>query len=148
MTKASKDPTPAEPIEVSGPYASAWHALDDPDADLMVAKARLVVRLSDAIKVEGLTQVQAAERLGMAAPNLSRVLSGRFRSVTVDALWKMLRGMGVDVQITASPAAAPPTPSTPTTRETAAAVSPDLAGTGAKARAQTTGTKRAPRERR
>jgi hypothetical protein len=62
----------------------------------------------------------------MAAPNLSRVLSGRFRSVTVDALWRMLRGMGVDVQITAALAATPPAITTPATA-TAAQVKPTRA---------------------
>ena len=96
----------AEPLEVSGPFGSAWHAMGDSGADDMVAKGRLVSALDDAIKAAGLKQGEAAERLGMPQSNLSRLLSGRFRSVTFDQLFKLLAAMGVDVRVTIAPAIA------------------------------------------
>ena len=85
---------------------SAWHATGDPEAGDMVAKGHLVKVLDDTIKASGLKQGEAAERLGIPQPNLSRILSGRFRSVTFDQLFKLLAGMGVDVRVTLAPAAA------------------------------------------
>lgn len=109
MTKPSRARPAAleavEQIEVEGPFASPWHALGHPDADLMVVKAGLVLRLDKAIKDAGITRAAAAGRIGIAGPNLTRVLSGHFQSVTLDALWRYLRAMGIDVQVTAAPTA-------------------------------------------
>ena len=104
--RTKPDPNPVEePIALSGPFASAWHAQGDPDADAMVAKARLVSALQDAITTAGLKQVEAAECLGMTPSNLSRLLSGRFRSISFDQLFKLLAAMGLDVRVTLAPAA-------------------------------------------
>lgn len=103
--KAPNEPVAAvEPIEISGPYKSAWHAMGAPEADGMVAKARLVTALQRAIRAAGLKQSEAAERLGMPQSNLSRLLSGRFRAVSFDQLFKLLAKMGLDVRVSLVPA--------------------------------------------
>ena len=82
---------------------SAWHATGDPDADEMLAKSTLVRALDKRIRELGLTQTAAAERLGLQRPNLARILSGRFRSISFDQLFKLLAGLGVDVRVTVAP---------------------------------------------
>ena len=89
--------------EVSGPFPSAWHALGDLDANAMVAKANMVRALDSTIIARGLTQAAAAELLGIAQPNLSRILSGHFRSVTMDQLVKHLVALGANVRVTIVP---------------------------------------------
>lgn len=89
--------------EHEGPFKSAWHAIGDPDADAMVAKSTLVAAIADGIKAKGLTQTAAAEAMGIAQPHLSRILSGRFRSVTFDQLFKLLNALGVGVHVTFGP---------------------------------------------
>ena len=89
--------------EVSGPFQSVWHALEDPDADAMLAKASMVRALDSTIKARSLTQGAAAEMLGIAQPNLSRILSGHFRSVTMDQLVKHLVALGANVRVTIVP---------------------------------------------
>jgi transcriptional regulator with XRE-family HTH domain len=63
----------------------------------------MVRALASTINARGLTQAAAAELLGVAQPNLSRILSGHFRSVTVDHLVKHLVALGANVRVTIAP---------------------------------------------
>jgi predicted XRE-type DNA-binding protein len=74
--------------------------MGDPRADSMVAKAVLVSALMDAIEARELTQTAAAELLGIPRPNLSRLCSGQFQSVTFDRLFDLLNKMGLGVRVT------------------------------------------------
>jgi len=78
---------------------SVYHALGMPNADEMEWKARLVSAINDTIASKGLTQVQAAEIVGIDQPTLSKLLRGRFRSVSIDKLADMLNALGRDVTI-------------------------------------------------
>jgi predicted XRE-type DNA-binding protein len=86
-----------------GPFKSAWHATGHPQADAMVAKAALVSALMDAIEQRGLTQTAAAGLLGIPRPNLSRLFSGEFQSVTFDKLFTLLNGLGIGVRVLFGP---------------------------------------------
>lgn len=55
-------------------------------------------RIGELRRARGLTQEQAAERLGMLAPNYARVEQGR-QNVTVDTLVRIARMLGEDVQV-------------------------------------------------
>lgn len=74
------------------------------EAAVLLAKAELVVALRRAIEAEGLTQRAAATRLGTDQPTLSKVLSGRSASVTLDLLTKWLHALGQDVAVAVRPA--------------------------------------------
>ncbi|MGV3613895.1 MAG: helix-turn-helix domain-containing protein [Fimbriimonas sp.] len=78
---------------------SVYHALDLENADDMERKARLVSAINDTIEAMGLTQVQAAEIVGIDQPTLSKLLRGRFRSVSIEKLAHMLNALGRDVTI-------------------------------------------------
>ena len=80
-------------------FLSAWHATGDPEADAMVAKSTLVFRMQQAIEARNLTQSAAAQILGIKQPALSRILSGHFRSITFDQLFKLLNRLGVGVRV-------------------------------------------------
>ena len=79
--------------------ASVYHALGYENADDMERKARLVMALNDTIEARGLTQVQAAEIVGMDQPTLSKLVRGRFRSISIEKLADMLNALGRDVTI-------------------------------------------------
>ena len=70
-----------------------------PDADTQLLKAELVARLSDIIRARGLTQIKAAHLLGVAQPDLSNILRGRFRGYSVERLMRMLTAFGCEVSI-------------------------------------------------
>jgi predicted XRE-type DNA-binding protein len=46
-----------------------------------------------------MTQTQAAERIGLSQPDVSRLLRGQFRDVSVERFMRMLSSLGYDVDI-------------------------------------------------
>ena len=76
-------------------FADLGHA--DPETHLL--KAGLVTRLREIISDSKLTQVEAAARMGLSQPDVSRLLRGQFRDVSVERLMRMLTKLGYDVDI-------------------------------------------------
>ena len=73
--------------------------LDHPDADAQFLKAELVSRIDAIIRQRRLTQVQAAELLGLSQPDVSRLLRGQFRDYSIERLLRLLMALGRDVDI-------------------------------------------------
>lgn len=73
-----------------------------PDADIHLVKAGLVYRLDAIIRARGLSQRQAAKVLGVAQPDLSNILRGRFRGCSVERLMRMLTALDCEVSIVVS----------------------------------------------
>lgn len=82
--------------------------LNLPGADELLAKANLVLVLSDAIRAQRLTQAAAARRLGLTQPKISRLLRGQTEGFSLDRILALLRHVGknVDIAITQAPARA------------------------------------------
>lgn len=70
-----------------------------PDAEAHFVKAQLVSRLDDLIHERGLNQTEAARLLGLAQPDLSNVLRGKFRGYSVERLLRFLTAFGCEVDI-------------------------------------------------
>jgi predicted XRE-type DNA-binding protein len=70
-----------------------------PDPETHLLKAQLVVRLSSVIQVRKLTQAAAAKLTGISQPDLSRLLRGRFRDVSVERIMSMLTRLGCEIDI-------------------------------------------------
>lgn len=71
-----------------------------PDAETHLLKAELVTRIQGVITAQELTQVAAAKRMGLSQPDVSRLLNGQFRDVSVERLMRLLTRLGCDVDIT------------------------------------------------
>ena len=69
-------------------------------------KAELVDEIGRRMANDGLTQAKAAVRMGVAQPDLSNILHGKFRGFTVDRLTGMLARLGYGVDIVLRPPAA------------------------------------------
>lgn len=69
------------------------------DAETHLLKAGLVTRIRDIISESKLTQTDAAKRMGLSQPDVSRLLRGQFRDVSVERLMRMLTKLGCDVDI-------------------------------------------------
>ncbi len=76
-------------------FADLGHA--DPETHRL--KAGLVDRIRGIMIDNEWTQVQAAERMGLSQPDVSRLLRGQFRDVSVERLMRMLTKLGCDVDI-------------------------------------------------
>ena len=74
------------------------------DADEMLVKAQLAVKIGDIIKRRCLTQAAAAEILGMPRPKVSGMLRGQFRGISEHRMMRCLAALGHDVQIVVKPA--------------------------------------------
>ena len=80
-------------------FADLCHA--DPDTHLL--KAQLVSRMADVMSERKLTQVAAAKAAGVSQPDVSRILKGQFRDVSVERLMRMLTRLGCEVDIVVRP---------------------------------------------
>lgn len=76
----------------------------DPETQLI--KAELVRRIAALIRSEKLTQAEAARRMEMTQPDISKMLNGQFRPLSIERLMKCLVALGQDVTIDISPARA------------------------------------------
>lgn len=75
-----------------------------PDADEMLVKAKLAMKIGEIIHARGWTQQQAASVLDMTQPKLSKMLRGQFRGVSEAKMMECLARLGRDVQIVVGPA--------------------------------------------
>ena len=73
------------------------------DADTHLLKAQLVSRVYDIVHERKLTQTQAAQLMGITQPDVSRLLKGQFRDVSVERILKMLTRLGCEVDIIVTP---------------------------------------------
>jgi predicted XRE-type DNA-binding protein len=62
-------------------------------------KAELVAKLDSILKSRGLSQTAAARLIGVGQPDLSKLLNGRFREMSVERLLRMLTRLDCDVYI-------------------------------------------------
>lgn len=72
-----------------------------PDADELLVKAGLAHRIGKLI--EDLTQVEAAKRLGIHQPKVSRLLRGELYGFSTEQLMRFLNELGQDIAIEVRP---------------------------------------------
>jgi predicted XRE-type DNA-binding protein len=67
------------------------------------AKARLAILISKMIEVQNLTQGQAASKIGLRQPDVSKLLRGRLEGFSLERLLNFVRALGSDVEIKVKP---------------------------------------------
>ena len=75
---------------------------ENPGQELI--KARLTLEIFRLIRERGLTQMQAADILGIKQPQVSLLMRNRAGSFSVGRLMELLTALGRDVQIIVKPA--------------------------------------------
>jgi predicted XRE-type DNA-binding protein len=70
-----------------------------PDADELHAKAELAHEICAIIEHDGLTQKEAAGRMGMDQSKVSAIRHGRLKDFSTDRLMRFLNALGRDVVI-------------------------------------------------
>ena len=99
--KAKKSSTPEEGVTESTGNVFADLGLND--ADTLMAKSVLAIHIRlRAIKARRLTQVQAAEIIGLVQPKVSAITSGRLEGFSTARLMRFLNELGCDVRISVS----------------------------------------------
>ncbi len=74
-----------------------------PGADAHLLKAELVSRIDGLVRRRGISQAAAARLLGLAQPDVSRLLRGDFREYSLERLLRLLTTLGCDIDIVIRP---------------------------------------------
>ena len=88
-----------EDISITPSSGNVFADLGFPEPEAMLLKAELARRISATIKARHLTQVQAAEILGVDQPKVSALQRGRLTIFSIDRLLRFLADLGHDVEI-------------------------------------------------
>src|SRR5438046_5210178 len=73
------------------------------NADIALAKARLVQRIRDLMAARKLTQAKAAALLGLDQPKVSALVRGRLDGYSIERLFRFLNALGQGVEISVHP---------------------------------------------
>jgi predicted XRE-type DNA-binding protein len=74
-----------------------------PDADALLAKARLARQISVVAGARGLTQAQTARVLETTQPKVSALMAGKLAGFSIERLIRFLNALGQDVDIRIKP---------------------------------------------
>ena len=77
------------------------------DTDKLKIKVTLAPQIAGAVKRLGLTQEEAAKRMGLPQPKVSAVMRGEFGNISERKLMECLNGLGYDIEIKVRPASQP-----------------------------------------
>ncbi len=89
--------------EIEKSVGNVYEDLGSEDSNEMLVKAQLAAAIKELIESKSMTQMQAAEAIGLPQPKLSRLLNGQFRGVSVAKMMEAISGLGRDVQIVIGP---------------------------------------------
>lgn len=104
MTKRNHSKPPvAERIRRSSGNVFADIGFHPAEAGELQVKAQLTRLISNRIRAMGLTQIKAARRLGIAQPDVSRLMNARFTGFSTARLIALLNALELDVDITVHP---------------------------------------------
>jgi predicted XRE-type DNA-binding protein len=74
-----------------------------PDAEELMARAKLMLRVTVLIEERGLTQSQAAKVLGTNQPTVSDLMRGKFNKFSLERLIGFMMALGHNVEISVTP---------------------------------------------
>jgi predicted XRE-type DNA-binding protein len=80
-----------------------FKTLGRPDADEAFAKVELAYQIHALIEQMGLSQTQAAKRLGTDRARVSNLMRGRLKEFSIGRLFHFLTQLGQDVDVTVHP---------------------------------------------
>ena len=92
-----------EEIKIQVSSGNIFADLDLPNPDERLIKAELARRISNLISQRELTQVEAAELLGIDQPKVSALTRGKLNGFSTTRLFRFLNALGSDVEIVVKP---------------------------------------------
>ena len=95
-----------EGMEIQRGSSNVFADLGLPDADKLRIKTGLVIEIRKAIRNLGLTQQEAAKRMGITQPKVSDMMRGDFTNLSERKLMDCLTRLGFDIEICVRPATA------------------------------------------
>ncbi|WP_323025416.1 helix-turn-helix transcriptional regulator [Castellaniella sp.] len=86
-------------VEVEASSGNVFADLGLPDAGNLQIKSGLTLEIAKAIRERGLTQVEAAKRMGLTQPKVLSLLRGEFSNFSERKLMDCLNRLGYDIEI-------------------------------------------------
>ena len=96
-----------EGVEVQRSSGNVFADLGLPDAEKLKIKTGLAVEIRKAMRALGLTQQEAAKRMGIPQPKVSGMMRGDFTNLSERKLMDCLNRLGYDIEIKVRPAVEP-----------------------------------------
>jgi predicted XRE-type DNA-binding protein len=93
----------AEEIQVYSSSGNVFADLGLPNADELLIKAELAHQISELISERELTQIEAAELLGIDQPKVSALVRGKLSGFSTERLFRFLNALGRNVEIRVIP---------------------------------------------
>ena len=90
-------------IEVQRSSGNVFTDLGLPDAEKLKIKSGLVIEIRKAMQKLGLTQIEAAKRMGITQPKVSDMMRGDFTNLSERKLMDCLTRLGYDIEIKVKP---------------------------------------------
>ncbi|HEY8856278.1 MAG TPA: helix-turn-helix transcriptional regulator [Rugosibacter sp.] len=92
-------------VEVRRSSGNIYADLGLPNAEKLKIKTGLVIEIRKAMRRVGLTQQQAAKRMGITQPKVSDMMRGNFSNLSERKLMECLNRLGYDIEIKVKPTA-------------------------------------------
>lgn len=88
-------------------FDNVWDALEDTSAEAanMSMRSSLLIAIEQQVRSWGVTQAEAARRLGITQPRLNDLLRGRITNFSLDTLVKLASLAGLTVRLEIAEAA-------------------------------------------
>ncbi|MBE0704801.1 MAG: XRE family transcriptional regulator [Hyphomicrobiales bacterium] len=88
-------------------FANVWDALEDTPAEAanMTMRSNLLIAVEQRVRGWGVTQAEAARRLGITQPRLNDLLRGRITNFSLDTLINLATQAGLAVRLDIAEAA-------------------------------------------
>lgn len=94
--RTTKEP---DVIPVTGSSGNVFADLSVAEPEEELAKAQLASHIRETIKRRRLTQIRAAQLMGLDQPKVSALMNGRLAGFSSDRLMRFLAALGRDVEI-------------------------------------------------
>lgn len=90
-------------FDVTISSGNIFEDLGFPDAQERLAKVDLAIQINNLIQQKKLTQIQAAQLLGVDQPKISELCNGKISSFSLERLFRYLTLLGQDITIAIAP---------------------------------------------
>lgn len=72
---------------------------DPAEAKVLALRAAVMIRMEQHLKAQGWTQAEAAKRLGITQPRVSRLTKGRWQDFSLDMLLTLAARVGLEPEV-------------------------------------------------
>lgn len=86
-------------VDAEESSGNVFRDLGHPNPDEALVKAKLAIHIGKIVESKGWNQEEAASRLGIDQPKVSKILRGQLREFSMERLLGCLRAIGCDVEI-------------------------------------------------